>query len=283
MQTTITCLGHGGAFSPTDIGNTAFLVECGDKRILIDCGTTVPDTLKGFGVDPGSLDAAIITHLHADHVGGLERLLYHRHYISKAEPIALIMGAHTLRDWKDVVAACKNDLDRHASPVEPVWPGTFGRRGVEGELCQFFLPVGPHKVIEVMAFKVNHGGDIPDMNCYAFRLTLPDKSKLFFSGDRIWKHEGSDDVIASMLECDLAFHELEVSPNPSGAHTHYTDLSASAIGDDKMRKILWVHHGLSPYAGSPVDMGAAVRLTYRGSRWSLGDGKFERLNSIYYS
>ena len=52
----------------------ALVVEVGDTRILIDCGFRVRDTvlrLRRLGVAPESLSAILVTHEHADHIGGV--------------------------------------------------------------------------------------------------------------------------------------------------------------------------------------------------------------------
>src|SRR5487761_65674 len=50
------------------------VVEAGDTRILIDCGFGVRDAgrrLARLGVEPASITAILVTHEHADHVGGV--------------------------------------------------------------------------------------------------------------------------------------------------------------------------------------------------------------------
>lgn len=59
-------LGSGSA------GN-AVLIECGGSRILVDCGfgtRTLAGRLKAIDVAPASIEACIVTHEHADHIGG---------------------------------------------------------------------------------------------------------------------------------------------------------------------------------------------------------------------
>ncbi|MGX9355135.1 MBL fold metallo-hydrolase [Roseobacteraceae bacterium S113] len=58
----------------------AFLVEIGDRKIMIDAGTgdilgptagRLTEVLDALGVDPASIDTVIFTHLHGDHIGGV--------------------------------------------------------------------------------------------------------------------------------------------------------------------------------------------------------------------
>jgi len=55
----------------------AFLVKANGMNVLIDAGTgangTIVDKLKKIGVEPENIDAVLITHLHGDHFGGLQR------------------------------------------------------------------------------------------------------------------------------------------------------------------------------------------------------------------
>ncbi|MEL6464145.1 MAG: MBL fold metallo-hydrolase [Pseudomonadota bacterium] len=57
----------------------AFLIDIGDRRILVDTGTAslfgptlgkLPSVMEALGVDPASIDTVIFTHMHGDHIGG---------------------------------------------------------------------------------------------------------------------------------------------------------------------------------------------------------------------
>ena len=55
----------------------ALVVEVGDTRVLIDCGFGVRDTvtrLCRLGIAPESISAILVTHEHADHIGGVAAL-----------------------------------------------------------------------------------------------------------------------------------------------------------------------------------------------------------------
>jgi ribonuclease BN (tRNA processing enzyme) len=246
IPTYITCLGHGGAFAAADVGHTAYLVEHGAHRILVDCGGTVPHVLKEFGIDPASLTAILITHLHGDHVHGLEQILYHRHYVSKAPRIPLIMGEATTDDWLTCVRATRNDLESHVD-----------LRGVETDAGVYILGEG----VEVSARRVNHGGDVPNMACYCFLVELG-SSSVFFSGDRTWDHDGCRFVLQDMKSADLAFHELELFSPPSGAHTNIADV----IDYRPTMNIWWGHHGSS---SRTVEAAPHLKLTRKGDMWRV--------------
>ncbi|MNZ28641.1 putative metallo-hydrolase YycJ [compost metagenome] len=73
-------------------GNSA-LVSSSDTRVLIDCGFPLRETIKRLarlGLEPGELDAILVTHEHSDHVHGVELLA--RHY-----QIPVYLSAGTLQ------------------------------------------------------------------------------------------------------------------------------------------------------------------------------------------
>ena len=63
-------------------GVNAFLIETGDLKVLVDCGTggafgpeidNLPANLAATGITPGNVTHLFATHLHPDHVGGAVR------------------------------------------------------------------------------------------------------------------------------------------------------------------------------------------------------------------
>lgn len=55
----------------------ALVVEAGGSRVLLDCGFTIAETvarLARLGIEPGQIDAVVVTHEHDDHLGGVARL-----------------------------------------------------------------------------------------------------------------------------------------------------------------------------------------------------------------
>ncbi len=73
MATTIHWLGNGSGLNLA-LNNASFYMKgAGPRLALIDCGFTVPARLHALGLLDKVTDI-LVTHLHADHVGGLETL-----------------------------------------------------------------------------------------------------------------------------------------------------------------------------------------------------------------
>jgi Cft2 family RNA processing exonuclease len=90
----ITIAGGGG------IGSSAYLLEYGGARILLDCG------IGGAGMSgalPDELDAAVLTHAHGDHMGGLPELLRRqpdlRVYCSKSTKLLATYQANAADEY----------------------------------------------------------------------------------------------------------------------------------------------------------------------------------------
>ncbi len=74
MHEHIFFLGTGSGFS--SLPNTSLLLNYKNSRVLIDFGFTGLKQLRTYRVSPDTIDALIITHMHSDHIGGIEMLAY---------------------------------------------------------------------------------------------------------------------------------------------------------------------------------------------------------------
>ncbi|KGR78108.1 MBL fold metallo-hydrolase [Ureibacillus sinduriensis] len=70
-------LGVGGAFTKSNYHNN-YIIELDNKFLLIDAGTTLRNSLPAASFNYLAIDYVFISHLHYDHVGGLEELVMSR-------------------------------------------------------------------------------------------------------------------------------------------------------------------------------------------------------------
>jgi ribonuclease BN (tRNA processing enzyme) len=70
----LTFVGSGSAFSKVFYQNNLLVVK-GGSHLLIDCGSRAPQALSQIGLSVGQVSNYLITHTHADHIGGLEEVM----------------------------------------------------------------------------------------------------------------------------------------------------------------------------------------------------------------
>jgi ribonuclease Z len=90
VRQTLRFVGVGEAFDP-QAPNTSLLYE-GRRRLLIDCGYSVPQALWQWLTEPEALDGVYLSHSHADHSFGLPALLLWMRFGGRRRPLQLFTG-----------------------------------------------------------------------------------------------------------------------------------------------------------------------------------------------
>ena len=164
-------IGCGDAFGSGGRFNTCFMVETGERRVLLDCGASTPVALKARDIDLNSIDGVILSHLHGDHFGALPFLLLDAQFHSHRERTLTIAGPPGTRDRLN--AACEVFFPRSSKnawrfplQVSEIAPG------VPDEILGF----------AVRTAEVIHQSGAPST---AVRLTA-DGKVLSYSGDTEW-------------------------------------------------------------------------------------------------
>jgi ribonuclease BN (tRNA processing enzyme) len=118
MKIDLTFLGTGSAFAKNFGNNSAVLtVTNGEvkKNMMIDCGRTTPDDLFKSEFSWSDIDAIFITHLHGDHVYGLEEAGFFGRYVLKKKPHLIFPHVDLKNDlWNKVLKGTmvEGELDR---------------------------------------------------------------------------------------------------------------------------------------------------------------------------
>lgn len=275
MPLRITFLGTGSAFTDYRVNyhNNA-LVHTSEGPVLIDCGGTAPQALRELGLPASAIRLVCITHLHGDHVGGLEQLVWERLYTGPdgprflptpvvAEPRVLaqvrasvepLIGWHTRRDR--VVA---DDGWEHIMRPEHRRAG-WGHAGDEAETwtvggCTFSLHRTPHVSIG------GEGGKV----CTGVRVRAIDGSELYFTSDTEFRPD-----IGERFPDAVLFHDTTFMGRFEGTvHTHYSELVE--LPDAVRARIVLMHHDRVPDGIDPVADGFAA-AAHRFHTFEVGAG-----------
>ncbi len=203
--------------------NTSFYVTAGGNRVvLIDCGFTVPAALHAAGVLPQVTDI-LITHLHSDHVGGLETFGFQHYHVyrnrnGKRPTLHLPSDAMAHELWENSLRAgmqhCGNDRNpAFVADLEEYFNVKTGLRvPLDGLPGATFAPT-------------NH---IPNMANYCLRFD----NGIYYSGD-------SSDL--PPLDADLIFQDVHFNHSfPDEVHTAYETLRDKL--PDNVRARTWLVH-----------------------------------------
>lgn len=119
MSVEVKMIGTGNAFAKRYFNNNA-LVTVNGFRLQIDCGVTAPYALHQMNVSLTDIDALLITHIHGDHVGGLEEFAFQMMFKYMKKPVLYVPSAiadtlwnSTLRGAMEVVGQGLISLDSY--------------------------------------------------------------------------------------------------------------------------------------------------------------------------
>ena len=105
-------IGVGSAFTKRNYQTNVLIVK-GDDHLLVDCGTKCPQAFYQLGLPLTEVRNVLITHSHADHIGGLEEVALLGRYMTHRKPLMVINEAyqHILWDMSLRGGAAYNEED----------------------------------------------------------------------------------------------------------------------------------------------------------------------------
>jgi ribonuclease BN (tRNA processing enzyme) len=241
----VTFLGTGSAMPTGERFQTGLLVESGEDRLLVDCGSGIIHALQRTPVGYEGVDTVLLTHHHLDHVSDLMVLLKAR-WLAGAESLT-VAGPEGTRELLDGLLDVHDYMaDRMDLTVREVDPGSFSLAG-----------------FDISAMETRHS-----MRCLAYRFE--DGGPPFvFSGDS----EAFVDLVAfadgaAVLAHDCSFpDDVDVSNHPTPTKLGET----LAAADAEVGRVYLTH--LYPHTeGRHEEMLAAVGDVYDGDVRFADDG-----------
>jgi len=220
----ITFIGCGDAFSKV-LGHNSALLTFNQTNLLID----IPDSnyyrIDKMGLSYSDIDNLYITHLHGDHINGLEKLAYFRKFISPLEQ-------------KDKTVK-KINLYIHETLLDGLWESVknglkFTNDG-EKKLEDYFniYTVTDAFQIDGVLFNLIQSQHVPNMP--VFGLFVEDE--FFYSADSVYNHP----LLQSLLpKVKKIFYDIHFYPFPIPVHASVRDFEKLQIEDKE--KVYAMHY-----------------------------------------
>lgn len=250
----LTIVGCTGSMAGPESAASSYLLEADDAdgrtwRLLLDCGSGAFGPLQTL-VDPTTIDAVGVTHMHPDHFADL-------------------CGLYVYLRYHPTVGTASRPCERPLEVRGPEGAGskvavTFGLDEGENLDCMAFSGwdgtpwhVGP---MRVEAFRVEH-----PVEAYALRVTGPSEADLsrevtfVYSGDS----DECDGIVEAARDADLLLVEaafIEGRDEPRGIHL--TGVRAGRVATRAGARSVVLTH-LQPWTDPAVVL-AEARTTYAG-------------------
>jgi len=219
-------LGSGDPFGSGGRNQSAYLLEAGGVRILLDCGASAVASLKKLGIDTAGIDLVLLSHFHGDHVAGLPFLFHdYQHATLRRSPIRV---------------AGPGGAGRR---VEAIYRVLFPRCGARRRRFQVeyrvlragrsFRPPG-RAGVRIVPFRVRHASAGEG---FGYVLDVQGR-RLVYSGDTGW-FEG---LARAARGADLFLCECTHLAGGTGGHLSLADLKARRP-EIAARRILLTHLG----------------------------------------
>jgi ribonuclease BN (tRNA processing enzyme) len=230
-------LGTGSAFTMKN-WQSNFLIRQNGKCLLLDAGGDCRFSLAELGITINDIDAVYVSHLHADHIGGLEWGGFITLFNPKLKKPTMFGEANLLRDlWNKSLVGGMEGLE--------------GTKYIEehgnGVLLSTYFEVSPIAtnssfVWESIKFDIIQSVHITCKyalsSSFGLMWTDPDtKERVYLTTDCQYSPEAS--MKAFYTEAGHIFHDCETSKFKSGVHANYEDLRT--LPTDLKAKI-WLYH-----------------------------------------
>lgn len=222
-----TFLGTGSAFT-LDNYQSNMVLQVDGKNLLIDAGGDVRHSLREVGLTHKDIHGVYISHLHADHIGGLEWLGFAT-YFSDAHPRMPMYVNERVADqlWENCL---RGGMASHQNRL--AYLDTYFDVHRISRNCTFEFEGYEFRMIQTVHYM--DGYEI--VPSFGLMWTGPQGARAFLTTDTQFV---PDQLSQFYRDCDIIFQDCETSAFPSGLHAHYEQLKTLP---DEIRAKMWLYH-----------------------------------------
>jgi len=247
----ITILGSGNAFCNENNYNSNFLIEfVNGYKMLFDCGSDIKWSLKNAGIDPISIDGVYISHLHADHVGGLEYLAFVNYFMGNGKKLDLYvpyyyaddLWSHTLKGGMEYIGGKICNIDDFFN-VKKMYNETKNRIAYSpkwiNDRCYTTATIITMTHYRIGDLAIPSFGLIIDSFENDSDIEGEYKNKVILISSDTMFDKKYFSTLYSEPSIPIIFQDCEMSLVSSNFHAHYNDLRTL---DKKIKSKMWLYH-----------------------------------------
>jgi ribonuclease Z len=266
----VTILGSGSPIPSSVRFSQSILIEAGKQKLLVDAGRGATIRLTQAGVPLRDVNAIFVTHLHTDHIDGLQDLWstgwLPTPWGSRVKPLTIYGPQGTVAMTQGLTAAFAWDIktriaDEKLPPDGIAWDAHDIAPGLVYE----------REGVKVTAFPTHHGDLISPNFGYAIEY---DGKKVVISGDTTY-----DERIAKEAKgADLLLHEVaDIDPEMLKKFPRFKEIAAHhTLPEEAGRIFAMARPKLAAYTHiivikqnapldvPPTEVAARTRSTYDG-------------------
>ncbi len=258
-------LGTGSAFSKK-YHQTNLLIIKGEDHLLIDCGTLCPLAFYEYNSKLAAVDNLLVTHSHADHIGGIEEIALIAKYFSNKKINVIITNEYKKILWNDSLKGGMSYgefADGHSHDFE-----SYFSQIVPKPIPKTFRPMHQTTLgsIDIKMFRTKH---IPNSqgdwkkSFYSCGVLIDER--VMFTGDTRFDRELIDNMLIMYPTIETIFHDCQFFPG--GVHSYYEDLKTLPL---EIKKNMYLcHYGDAAEKYNPVKDGFAG-FTKAGQYYNFG-------------
>lgn len=253
-QLSLFFIGCGSAFSKRLYQNNLLIIK-GRDHVLIDCGTRTPQALHELGMSVTDIDTFLITHSHADHVGGLEEVMLLGRYVVRRKPTVIITSRYQRLLWNHSLrggCASNEEHDGRLLQFEDFWKVVRPKRIGGTERAMYSVRVGG---IKLDLFRTKHFPEQSDTwrdSTFSVGAVIDDR--VLFTGDTQYDPA----LIAEMegrYQLDVIFHDVQFFTG--GVHASLEEISNLPAASKEKTYLMHYSDSFQEYEGRAAEAGFA--------------------------
>lgn len=228
-------VGTGSAFSKTLNQNNLIIVK-GDDHLLVDCGTRCSQALHEVGLPLFNIKNFLITHSHADHIGGLEEAQLFSRYVARQKPTMVINRVYEKILWEQSLRGGSEKSEKKNLGFSDFWHVNRPSRLKNLPRETWEANVGS---INVKMPRTMHFPDSASSwrNC-AWSCAVIIDDKILYSSDTRFDRDLLESFDA-IMDFDIIFHDCQLFTG--GIHASIEELTTLPVRLKK--KIVLMHYG----------------------------------------